>query len=232
MLENYKNKIILGDCLEVMKGLPDKCIDLVLTDPPYLFKQGGRGCGLAGDRKYLIDIPDKKLGDNFDISIYLEFQRVCKTFNLIIFASKEQLRQNIEFADKNKYNWQVITWHKTNPTPLINGNYLPDTEYLFHIYKKGTLYGGYADKSKYYISQVEKNEFNHPTVKPIQLIKKLLINGSQEGDIVLDSFSGMATTALACYDLNRNFICIEKDPEYHAASVERLEKHKRQLKLL
>ena len=69
----------------------------------------------------------------------------------------------------------------------------------------------------------------HPTQKPEQLIKWVLTKCSKEGDLILDPFSGSGTTARACHDLKRNFICIEKDPDYWKASIERLEEHKRQL---
>ena len=72
------------------------------------------------------------------------------------------------------------------------------------------------------------DDTTHPTQKPLKLIKRLL-NG--HSGIVLDCFSGSGTTALACHDLGLDFICIEKDPDYHAASVKRLEAHQRQLKL-
>lgn len=68
----------------------------------------------------------------------------------------------------------------------------------------------------------------HPTQKPLKLFAKCVERYSQPNDIILDCFSGSGTTAVACHNLNRRFICIEKDPEYHAASVKRLEQAQRQ----
>jgi site-specific DNA-methyltransferase (adenine-specific) len=77
----------------------------------------------------------------------------------------------------------------------------------------------------------DKSERIHPTQKPLPLFQWCLENYSKEGDLVLDCFSGSGTTAVACHNLNRRFICIEKDPEYHAASVERLKREQAQMRL-
>ena len=76
-----------------------------------------------------------------------------------------------------------------------------------------------------------KDDTIHPTQKPLRLFKWCLQQSKLEKGIVLDCFSGSGTTALACHDLGLDFICIEKDPDYHAASVKRLEEHQKQGKL-
>jgi len=229
-MEEYLNKIIHGDCMDILQELPDGGVDLILTDPPYLV--AAKGCGLAGNREYLEKITEKELDEGFNLDALYELDRVCRNTNLIIFCSKNQIRDYIDFAENNEYKWQMICWHKTNPTPLTNNNYLPDTEYIFHIWQNRKLTGDYKTKRKFYVQEVEKNNFKHPTVKPLNIVENLIINGSDVGDIVLDCFSGMATTAIGCHNLNRNFICIEKDEEYYEASIKRLEEHQRQGRLL
>lgn len=71
----------------------------------------------------------------------------------------------------------------------------------------------------------------HPTQKPLGLFEKILLDYSKEGDLILDCFSGSGTTAVACYNTNRNFICIEKDKEYYEKSLERLEDIKAQIRM-
>ena len=71
----------------------------------------------------------------------------------------------------------------------------------------------------------------HPTQKPADLFGMILRDYSKENDLILDCFSGSGTTAIACHNLKRNFICIEKDKDYYEASVKRLEEHKKQLNL-
>ena len=72
------------------------------------------------------------------------------------------------------------------------------------------------------MNKKDKEKYKHPTIKPLPLIKKLIINSSNKGDIVLDCFSGSGTTCAAAKELERQFIGIEIDPEYHKISIDRL----------
>jgi DNA modification methylase len=209
-----------GDCLDVMKELEPKSIDLILTDPPYVV--GAKGCGLAGNRKYLKDITSANIDKGFDIQIFSLLTELNKAPNLIIFSSKEQIDLYIKEAKDNSLNWQLITWNKTNPTPLTNNNYLPDTEYIFHIWKDKKLGGNYDTKRKFYVTQIYKNDFDHPTVKPLEIISNLMINGSKENELILDPFMGSGTTLVAAKKLNRRAIGIEINKKYCDIAIERL----------
>lgn len=82
-------------------------------------------------------------------------------------------------------------------------------------------------QKKYYITPTNKEDkklYKHPTIKPLNIIKNLIINSSQENDTVLDCFMGSGTTGVACKELNRNFIGIELDENYFNISKERIEK--------
>ena len=85
--------------------------------------------------------------------------------------------------------------------------------------------------AKIYKMPSEKQFREHPTQKPLKLFEMILNDYSKENDLILDCFSGSGTTAVACHNLNRRFICIEKDEDYYKASVERLENAQAQLKL-
>jgi DNA modification methylase len=209
-----------ADCLDVMKELEPKSIDLILTDPPYVI--GAKGCGLAGNRKYLKDITSANIDKGFDIQIFSLLTELNKAPNLIIFSSKEQIDLYIKEAKDNSLNWQLITWNKTNPTPLTNNNYLPDTEYIFHIWKDKKLGGNYDTKRKFYVTQLYKNDFDHPTVKPLEIISNLMINGSKENELILDPFMGSGTTLVAAKKLNRRAIGIEISKKYCDIAIGRL----------
>ena len=87
------------------------------------------------------------------------------------------------------------------------------------------LYGSYETKSKYYISginKIDKDLYNHPTIKPLDMVKNHIINSSKENDIVLDCFMGSGTTAVACKELKRNFIGFEINPEYYRIACDRI----------
>lgn len=200
-----------GDCKATLSRLPK--VDLVLTDPPYVV--GAKGCGLAGDRQYLKDITSAKLDEGFDISLLRQFP------NWFCFCGKQQL---FDFAPllKDK-TWMLLTWNKPNPTPLVNNNYLPDVEYIFHCWTAGRLFGTYADKSRFIQWPVEKNLFAHPTVKPVSLVTKCLVLGSQIGELVLDPFAGSGTTLVAAKQLRRRAIGIEIEEKYCEIAAKRCE---------
>lgn len=225
--ERLLNNITLGDCYKVIKEIPDNSIDLVIIDPPYLFQKGGLGIFKDRHTRYMDDIENKKLNDNFDLGILDELCRVMKAINIYIWCNKAQIHQYLDyFEDKNCSN-EFIIWEKTNPVPTINGTYVNDKEYclLFREYGKTQLYGDYKTRRTVYrtkCNKEDKNKFKHPTIKPINIIKNLIINSSKENEIVLDCFSGSGTTCVAAKELKRQFIGIEIDPEYHKISVDRL----------
>ena len=119
-----------------------------------------------------------------------------------------------------------MTWHRTNPLPTMNNTYANDTEYCIMAREKGTFLGGtYETKKKYYVSKSnveDKNLYEHPTIKPLNIIKNLIINSSNENDVILDCFMGSGTTAVACKELGRNFIGFEINKKYFQIAQDRL----------
>ena len=103
-------------------------------------------------------------------------------------------------------------------------------EFQIQIKSKDYKIGGnYKTKSKFYISSINKKDkelYNHPTIKPLDLVEKFIINHSNEEDIVLDPFMGSGTTGVACKNLNRNFIGIELDEKYFEIAKRRIEEVK------
>ena len=198
-----------GDCREILPHLPK--VDLVLTDPPYQLTAAGGGIGAK--RKYLSDIKGH-IDNGFDLSILAAFP------NWFCFCGKEQLPEMFKLVDGKR--WMLITWNKPNPTPLCNNNYLPDTEYIFHCFEPGRLFGEYRDRSRFILHPVEQNSFDHPTVKPLSVVNKLTKLGSHEGDIILDPFMGSGTTLRAAKDLGRKCIGIEIEEKYCEIAAKRL----------
>ena len=96
------------------------------------------------------------------------------------------------------------------------------------------MYGDYHSLSKVYTSSVnkkDKEKYGHTTIKPLELVKKYLINHSKENDIVLDMYMGSGTTAVACRDMNRQFVGFEIDERYYNVCLQRLEEKENQLEL-
>ena len=260
--EEMINTIQLGDCYELIKNIPDKSIDLVYTDVPYLYVQGGGGSSDLGKRtakkritlmgsndKYiesLVNDNSKRsealriarnkannskdivnLEAGFDLRLLNELCRVMKNIYIYIWCSKLQILDLMEYfvRDRNCI-FEIFTWHKTNPTPTHNNCYPPDTEYCLLFREKGTGMGGTMETlKKWYVSPAnvgDKKLYNHPTIKPFEVVKNHIINSTKENDIVLDCFCGSGTTCLAAKETGRRYIGMEIDKEYHRIAVNRL----------
>ena len=200
-----------GDCREILPHLPK--VDLVLTDPPYSFTDPS-GRGIAANRAYISQIKEQEMYHGIDLSFLDEFE------NWFCFCGKEQLVDLLSKASNGK--WMLLTWNKPNPTPMVNNNYLPDTEYIIHRFSTGRLFGEYKDKSRFMVYAGEKSSYEHPTVKPLPVITKLVVLGSVVNDTILDPFMGSGTTLRAAKDLGRQAIGIEIEEKYCEIAAKRL----------
>lgn len=210
------NKIYNMDCMEGIKLLDDNSIDLVIMDPPYKLDLN-RIKNASSLNSYANDLLDLK--DGFDLKVLDLLVQKMKKINIYIYCSKRQIQELLEYFSNKGCNYEVLTWHKQNPSPLTNNIYLPDTEYIIFARQKGVrLYGNYHTKHKYYISgvnQVDKKKYKHPTIKPLPFIENHIINSSNEGDLILDCFAGSGTTLVGAIKQNRKFIGFEINKEYY-----------------
>jgi DNA modification methylase len=218
--------LMQGDCLEKMKDIPDKSIDLVVTDPPYQIETSGAGIYKQADKQYVKELNGMK--DGFDERILDELCRVMKKINVYFFCSQKQIIPLLDyFVEKKKCNWNLICWHKTNPVPACGNKYLTDTEFILFFREKGVkVHGEFKTKFTYYvtpINQKDKKEFGHPTIKPLNMVQNFIVNSSVEGDVVLEPFMGSGTTGVACVNTGRKFIGIELDPTYFEIAKKRIE---------
>lgn len=234
-ITSIENRILCADCMDILKQLPDKCVDLVLTDPPYLLTpHGGGKTGLA-DRSSKIRDEIDFMANDFDFeNVADNLLRICKVPNIVMFCSSLQLGRTIVYFEEKGLRADVLVWSKPNPAPLGNNNYISDIEYIVFVHTKGTFFNNEAPlkfkrKTKSYPIITNQMEIKqHPAQKPLGLIKELLQVHSKENDLVIDCFSGSGTTAIACHRLNRRFIGIEKDKSIQEASVKRLEEEQKQ----
>ena len=130
------------------------------------------------------------------------------------------------FIEKKKCNYELLVWCKTNPIPTINNVFLSDIEYCLLFREKGCkLNDDYNLKSKWYISPINKSDkdlYNHPTIKPLDLVKRHILHSTQPNDIVLDCFCGSGTTCVACKETGRRYIGMEIDKDYWKIANDRL----------
>ena len=225
--EDMINTIILGDSYKLIKDIPDKSIDCVYIDIPYLFADGGSSSSPLSQRIKKLKQEDLEgITKGIDYSILHDLIRIMKKTNCFIWCSKDQILDILNFFNERNCMFEILTWIKTNPTPMTNNTFLPDIEYCLYFREVGVkLNEGYELKSKWYLSQINKKDkvkYKHPTIKPLELVKRHLLHTTQIGDIVLDCFSGSGTTCVAAKELERRFIGIEINEEYHKISIDRL----------
>ena len=210
------------DCLDKLKEIPDNSIDLIVTDPPY--DVDTKGAGVYGSVAQFKQI--ECMADGFKDEVLDELCRVMKKINIYLFCSQKQLLPLINYFTDKKCNWNLLTWHKTNPIPTCNNKYLPDTEYILFFREKGVkIQGTYDTKKTYFITPInakDKERYQHPTCKPVEILQNFIVNSSNENDVILDPFMGSGSTGVACINTHRNFIGIEINAKYYETAKTRL----------
>jgi len=147
---------------------------------------------------------------------------------IYIWCSRDQILDLTKyFVEEKGCRVNYLVWCKTNPTPFTNDMWLPDLEYCLCFKEKNAprYNDGIELKSKWHLSSKNKNDkdlFKHPTIKPLELVKRHILHSTQPDDIVLDCFCGSGTTCVAAKETGRKYIGIEIDPEYHKIAVDRL----------
>ncbi len=225
---NFINKIICGDCIEIMKKIPDKSIDLAVTSPPYNLKnstgngmkdgRGGKWANAALQKGY------SNHHDNMPHADYVRWQRACLeqmmralTDDGAIFYNHKWRVQNGLLQDRQDIISgfpvrQIIIWHRNGGINFNKGYFLPTYEVIYLIAKKNfklapkaNAYGDVWD-----IGQDLNNP--HPAPFPVELIERII--SSTTAKIVLDPFMGSGTTAIAAKNLGRYYIGIDVSQEY------------------
>lgn len=231
------NTIANMDCLKYLKTLPDNCVDLVVTDPPYNVSQ-------KKNISYKGLSVTKNFGDwdfDFDpIPVLKELKRVLKPNGQIyVFCSTKQIPIYMNFFEEKCNFRNLLVWNKTNPPPrLSKTNYLFANEYiLYAINEKGKPssstfnFTNQTDMHNNFRTPAlqgkerlkgENGKALHPTQKPLSILKKLIAISSRKGDIVLDPFMGVGSTAVACKELSRMFVGCELNLKYVSSARKRM----------
>ncbi len=188
----------LGDCLEILRGMPDKSIDLILTDPPYGIAdvwKGGASCGWAAARK---DTPKRNAWDKKPSQEVID--------NILRIGKKAVIWGGNYFRLPISRGWLV--WDKP--------------ERNFSLSEAELAWTSEDRPMRVYDCRRSDPGRKHPTQKPLLLMKRCLLNFSDEGDTVLDCFLGSGTTMVACVQTGRHGIGIEIDPDYFAIAQKRI----------
>ena len=216
-----------GDCLELMKDIPDGSIDLVVTDPPYKFENQGGGFyakNKSTKRTYLDSL--KQIGCcEFEPKEFLNIlMSKMKKFYGYFFCNKTLVKNYIQWAEDNKMNYDILVMAKSNPIPSFNNHHLSDLEYIVMIREKGTYFSKHKnidDFRKFYLTNCKKGV--HPSEKPIEIIERFIRVSSKEEDVILDPFVGSGSTCVACVNTGRHYIGFEKEQKYFDIACQRLD---------
>jgi site-specific DNA-methyltransferase (adenine-specific) len=232
--------LIFDDCFNYLTKISSGSIDLIITDPPYDISKNSNFSKLSSSTssemktKYGNHTIDFGYWDTMiDLNkLFSEYYRVLrKGGTVIIFYDIWKCNLLKESATKSKFKQPRIgQWLKTNPVPVNSKlNYLSNcSEYFFTFVKdKKPTFNSEYDNAIYNFPLCHgKERLEHPTQKPLGLIKSLILKHSNSDDVVLDTFSGTSTTAIACLETNRNYICVERDEKYFEISKNRIENYK------
>lgn len=225
-------KLLNRDCLEYMKTLPDNCIDLILTDPPYNIAQYSTGNIALPGREALNN--DIAAWDNVPLDpkdLLDDFKRILKPDgNIFAFTSYNLIGKWHQVFDSEFDTFQFFIWHKTNPAPKIYKNgFLNSCEMIICLWNKGHKWN--------FTKQNEMHNFfespicmpperlknpKHPAQKPVRLLSHLIRIASNPGDMVFDPFMGVGSTGVAAKECGRHFIGCEIDPSYYEAACRRM----------
>jgi len=247
------NKVYLGDCLELMKEIPDKSIDMILCDLPY----GTTACS------WDTIIPFEPL--------WKHYERIIKDNGAIILTASQPFTSQLLMSNPNLFKYELI-WEKQKGTGFVHAKFKPlkshenilvfskspaaqnkkhrmnynpifevGSPYLHRsagqLHKLKTMSGGNPEKItskndgfRYPKSILKFNtDFDrnslHPTQKPVALFEYLIKTYTNEGDLVLDNCAGSGTTGISCINTNRNYILMEKEEEYYNVILERIKNH-------
>ena len=216
-------KLYNDDCLNVLKGVDDNSIDLIVTDPPYEVITGGRNGGVKGkpsgilteNKQLMKSIPNPELWLSECFRVMKDGTHIYVMTNTLNLTNYLNIINGVGFKLHN-----LLVWNKNNTTP--NRWYMKNCEYVIFARK------GFAKSINNPSSQTVHNFDNiignkqHPTEKPVELMKLYVENSSQVGDTVLDPFMGVGSTGVACKELGRNFIGVELDKQYFDIAESRI----------
>ena len=245
-----------GNCLDILRDLPENSVDMIFADPPYNLSNGGFSVHSGKRVNVNKGKWDKSLGAEEDFNFHLRWIKACyhvlKPEGTIWISGTYHSIYQCGFA-LQMIGYRIlndIAWYKPNAPPNIGCRCFaashetliwackdPKAKYTFNYkdMKFGFWGKDFIKKEEKQMRSVwainttppsEKKAGKHPTQKPLDLLKRVIQASTKEGDLVLDPFTGSSSTGIASYSLARSFIGIDKNQEFLNLSIKRLEESK------
>lgn len=220
-------KLFCDDCLKIIKQMEDNSISCVITDPPYKIVSGGctnKAVTYTGTKNNELKNGTlfNKNNIKFEDWLPLLYDKVKDGAHIYIMCNDRNMRDLLNVAYDSKFKLlNILTWKKTKHNP--NRYYLKNSEFIVMLRKgKAVNINNMGTFQVLEIPNVEKKLY--PSEKPVELMKILVANSSNDGDTILDPFMGAGSVGIACSEIgNRNFIGIEIDEKYFKIAKERIE---------
>lgn len=238
-------RLLKGDCVEILSRARENSVDMIFADPPYFLSNGGITCHAGKMVSVNKGKWDKSRGveenHKFTLEWLKECQRVLKPDGTIWVSGTTHIIYSVGFA-MQVLGYKIlndIIWYKRNAPPNLSCRYFTHSTEI-------VLWAAKNEKSKHYFDYQLMKEMNqgkqmrnvweisappaeekkfgkHPTQKPVELLRRIILASTKEGSLILDPFAGSSTTGVAAVALNRKFVGIEMEYEYLQLSKKRLE---------
>lgn len=240
----YSVRLLQGDCIEILDKARENSVDMIFADPPYFLSNGGITCH-AGK---MVSVNKGKWDESKGVKANHEFtvkwlkgcQRVLKPNGTIWVSGTTHIIYSIGFA-MQELGYKIlndIIWYKRNAPPNLSCKYFTHSteivlwaaknvksKHLFNYHEMKRMNQGKQMRNVWEIpapSPEEKKFGKHPTQKPVELLKRIILSSTKEGSLILDPFCGSSTTGVASILLKRKYVGIDMEQEYLELSQKRL----------
>ncbi len=208
------NKVYKDDCFNIIAKMPNDYLDLVIVDPPY-----GDGIGYGRNGKEILNNEDEAINYRFLDAI---LPKMKQDTSLYLFSNHKFCFQIKEYAIANGYNYRMLCVLVKNNIGMGYG-FRNQYEVCLVLEKGKAKYNCKDVSNVWKMKHIQHDENSHPHQKDYDIIRKIILHSSNEGDLVFDGFMGSFSTAIACHKEKRNFLGTELDAKWHALGQRKLD---------